>query len=338
MNSPKQLIEMAIKQYNSNKFIMLYSGGNDSTATLHAVLKAQKELDKKIDIKLMYWNTTMNLDENKEFVYHTSNKYGLELIELKPESHFRPESLYDRFGFLGVGGHKMALGFLKWFGFRKFARENKTENLIYVSGRRLLESDARTKMISNKDLDRPEPNMNFVSPLFYLDNPQRDKYLSKYNLYSSPCYETVHTDGNCQCGCYSQKDELDMMYIFHKPMFEYIHKLEDKFGGIRDIKIIEPLTRCPNCGHEPIHSTETTRWINGIHCYIYECWKCLSRLEIPDEKHAFHIEAQDMGYWGNGFRNTNEILAEPPPNDNLVCHGCKQAYLLKKKMIYGDNQ
>lgn len=337
MKSPNQLIQQAMKQYNSDKFIMLYSGGNDSTSTLHAVLKTQRESDKKFEIKLMYWNTMINSDDNRDFVYHQADKYGLELIELKPELHFRAESLFDRFGFLGVGGHPFALGFLKWFGFRKFAKENKLENYIYVSGRRLLESEARTKMISNKDLDKPEPNMNFVSPLFYLSNPQRDFYMIKHNLHSSPCYATLKTDGNCFCGCYAGAGELANIWLFDKPLFERIRKLEERFGGIREIKVIDKLTKCPKCGVEGhLHGGDTTRWKNGIHTYLYECWKCFSFMAIPDEQLPYHIEFQDMGTWGNGV-STKEIMANPPPEDNLICHGCKQAFLMKKKLIYGGN-
>jgi len=335
MKSPKQLLEQAVKQYNTTKFIMLYSGGNDSHTTLHATQKAIREMDLKIELRLMYWNTGINIPENREFVLHTANKQGLELIELKPEPHFNFESLIQRFGFLGVGGHRFALGFLKWFGFRKFARENKLANYAYISGRRLLESTARTKMISNKDLDKPESNMNFVSPLFYLDNTQRDCYMNKYSLYASPCYTTVHTDGNCQCGCYAQKDELTMMYVFHKEVFDYIKKMEDRYGGIRQTKVIESLKTCPNCNKSGYMIGGKTRFINGIHCYLYDCLSCFTRLQIPDDKMPYHYEDLDRGYWGNGI-STKEVLAEPPPPNDLICHGCKQAYLLKKQLIYGD--
>lgn len=330
MRTNTEIIKQAVKRYKTEQFIVLYSGGRDSTVTLDSTIKAIKELGLKIPLKIQYWNTGINLSENQEFVESKASKLGLELIQLQPKSWFTHEALYERFGFLSVGGHRMALGFLKWFGFREFARLNKEENICYVSGRRKLESNTRTKMNSNKPIDMPESNMKFCSPLYYLTNNQRDLYLDKYNLTASPCYETVHTDGNCQCGCYAQSDELKMMYLFHKDLFDKIMKIDDRLGGIRNVKIVldkDKGLRCIVCDSKKLIRGKN-RFLNGIHSYIYWCMKCGNKTAIPDEKMPYEWGLKNMGHWGNGVNPPPRELMDAP--EDLVCRSCKLVYESKQ--------
>lgn len=330
IETPEQILINAVAKYNSSKFILAYSGGRDSTTTLDITKKAMKSLGLKQELILMYWNTGINLKENVEFVHDKANKEGLKLIELKPEKHFNYESLTERFGFLSVGGHRMALGFLKWFGFRKYAKEHKLDNILYLSGRRLDESKARTKMISNLPYDRPESNMNFCSPIFYISNDIRNTYMDRNNLKASPCYDTAHIDGNCSCGCYSTTDEKQMYYIFHEDTFNQIKKLEDRYGGERWSKILdENEIYCFHCKNIKMIKSKT-RFLDGIHHYYYWCARCYNSYWIKDEDMSYHMGYKDNGYWGNGNDSCNDIIINVP--DKLICHGCKTAFEAKQRL------
>lgn len=325
MNTQEQTLKYAMRIYQPSELQICYSGGRDSSATIHATLNALKELQTKIPIKLHYWNTDINAPENVEHVHTTANKLGLELIEIKPEKHFNHESLYERFGFLSAGGHRYSLGFLKWFGFRKYAKIHAIDNILYITGRRLLESNARTTMVSNEPYSKVESNINMCSPLFYWDNDYTRNYLKNNNIAVSPCYDTIGTDGNCQCGTMASSDELKMISIFHKPLFEKIAKIDDRLGGIREVKFVLDIEKCPYCESIQLRKGKN-RFIDGEHSYIYYCLRCKAKIIIPDYKMPYELGLKDMGHWGNGVNPpANELMNIP----DIACHGCIQYYLEK---------
>lgn len=334
--TPKEIIKFAIQRYNSEKFEMLYSGGRDSTATLHTTQQVIKELGKKIDLKLHYWDTLINAEENKEFVQSVAAKEGLELVTVKPKPHFQYEPFVERFGFPGPKAHQMTLGFLKWFGFREAARAVKDENVLYISGRRKQESTNRMNMASLQPVEHPETNIRTVAPHYYLGNTERDYYLKKYDLKVSPVYQTMHIDGNCGCGSHAGPDELKMMYIFHQPLFEKIQRIDDRLGGEQTVRIIEPLEECPNCkALLPKRKKDVTRFINGVHHYLFKCPKCGETSTIPDEKMPHHMGPRDNGHWGKGV-SCKELIAGLP-NENDYCRGCKSMLMMKGANALLDN-
>lgn len=335
MTTQANILRDAIFMYKPEQLQICFSGGRDSSATIDATLKALKELDVKLPIKLHYWNTEINADENVQHVHDIADKKGLELIEIKPEKHFNYQSLYERFGFLSAGGHRYALGFLKWFGFRKYSRIHASDNILYITGRRLLESNNRTNMVSNEPYSRVESNIYMCSPLYYWTNEYTRNYLNNNNIKVSPCYDTLGTDGNCQCGTMASSDELKMTSIFHKPLFEKILKEDNRLGGIREVKFVIDIEKCPNCEYTHLRKGKN-RFIDGIHSYIYYCLRCKTKIVIPDEKMPYELGLKDMGHWGNGVNPpANELMNVP----EIACHGCIQYYIEKhQQKIIKENK
>lgn len=335
MNTQERILSDAIFDTKPSSIEICYSGGKDSSATIDATLKAIKKLEIKIPVKLHYWNTQINAEENVEHVRSIANNKGLELIEITPEKHFNYNAMYERFGFLSAGGHRYTLGFLKWFGFRRYARIHKDDNILFVSGRRLLESDRRTTMISNEPYSKVESNITMCSPLFYWDNDYTKKYIENNNITVSPCYDTIGTDGNCQCGTMASSDELKMISIFHKTLFEKILAVDNRLGGIREVKFVLDIEKCMYCESTQLKKGKN-RFINSVHCYIYYCLKCGAKIIIPDEKMPYELGFKDMGHWGNGVNPpANELMDVP----DIACHGCIQYYLEKHhKEIIKNNK
>ena len=204
------------------KYYGLFSGGKDSLVTCHYMWQ-KGELD-----DVVYCRTGIGLDENVDFVKSTCKKYNWNLNIVEPKIGETYEDFVRRFGFPHSGAHNMIMGFLKWHPLRKFARDHKDEDFMFVSGRRQKESKRRMR-IAKSQHEEPEKNMKFYSPLLYWSTKDVWQYVKDNELEICPVYETLHMSGDCLCGAFAELGEAELIATFHGYMANKIKTLEEKY-------------------------------------------------------------------------------------------------------------
>jgi len=195
----------------------LFSGGMDSlTACHYAEVK-----------EVLYCKTGIGI--NFDYVLETCKKLSWKLNVVEPKENESFEDFVRKFGFPHQPMHGAVMGFLKWHPLRKWHRENKERDIVFVSGRRRKESQRR--MMKNIQEYEKTEGMVFCSPIKDWTKPQVFDYLKENDLELSPTYATMHMSGDCFCGAFSRKGESFLLKVFHKELSAKIKALEEKYNS-----------------------------------------------------------------------------------------------------------
>lgn len=235
--TPREIIDEAI-QAGRRDFYVAYSGGKDSGIALDIFAKEYPEYFRGV----VFAETGIGTDATTEFIKKYCKDRNYPLFIVKPEDVIRKrnthrgkkgesysyEALVLNYGFPKQPFHTVTMRHLKFFPLRKFIydKTNAGEKPCIVGGIRKNES-ARRKMKWNKYFYN-EGKMFFVSPIFFKSNEWVYEYFIKHDIKRSPVYETLHISGDCLCGCFAQKEELDLLKTFHPEVYDKIHELEKK--------------------------------------------------------------------------------------------------------------
>lgn len=199
----------------------MFSGGKDSLVTL--ISSGCKEC--------VYMKTGVGL--NQDYAQSICDKNGVYMHIIEPLPRFSYEEFVKRHSFPHQGMHSAVFGYLKWFSLRRFAREHKTEDVVFLSGRRKRESKRRLLNPNIKAEDWPEKNIHIKAPLFTWSNADVWEYIKQQNLDISPCYWDLDISGDCLCGSMSTNRESRILWNNpnYRALAEWLKSLEDKYGG-----------------------------------------------------------------------------------------------------------
>ena len=112
--------------------VVLFSGGNDSTILTHLMLPHASHAG--------HINTTIGIEETRQFVRDTCAGWGIELIEEMPDDKDHYDRLVIDQGFPGPAQHFKMYQRLKERGLRKirarFVDDPRTQRVLFIAGRR----------------------------------------------------------------------------------------------------------------------------------------------------------------------------------------------------------
>lgn len=179
---------------------VLYSGGNDSTLLAH--------LFRGVADFAIHANTTIGVEETRQFVRDTCKEWGLPLMEEHPPVSYRELVLEQ--GYPGPGHHYKMYQRLKERCLRqarkKLVTRPRKERVIFLAGRRRSES-ARRAMVP--EMER-EGSTVWVSPLVNWRAEDMAMYRSMNpDIPRNPVAEKLGMSGECLCGAFAQPGELD---------------------------------------------------------------------------------------------------------------------------------
>ena len=232
---PKEIMQDALDS-GLTDFYVAFSGGKDSGVVLDIMQKEFPEQFKGV----LFCDTGIGTDDTKNFIkeYCEERKYPLHIVS--PEDVIRKrntnrgiagesysyEALVLNYGFPKQAFHTVTMRHLKYFPMRKFIYDRIAlgENPCIVGGIRKNES-ARRKLKWNKYFYN-DGKMWFVSPIFFKEDDWVYKYYIENGIKRSPVYDTLHISGDCLCGCFAQKNELELLKGFHPEVYEEIKRLE----------------------------------------------------------------------------------------------------------------
>lgn len=209
--------------------VALFSGGNDSTTLTHLF---RHEID-----YAAHANTTIGIEETRQFVRDTCHTWGIDLIERTPprlQDQYRAQVLRD--GFPGPAWHARMFTRLKERALQQIRRELVTnprkERVVYIAGRRRTESQRR----ANIPLSERRGSIVWVSPLINWTKLDLTTYrLMHHGIPRNRVSDLIHMSGECLCGSFAAPGEREEIEYWFPIAFDLIRELEALIADRDDI-------------------------------------------------------------------------------------------------------
>lgn len=207
---------------------VMYSGGNDSTTLAH-IFRRRADL-------AIHANTGIGIEETRQFVRDTCATWGLPLMEKSPADKDSYRTIVLDRGFPGPGQHFKMFQRLKERCLEQarseFVKNPYRERILFLGGRRRSES-ARRASITAWDRKR---SMCYASPLTLWTKLDLNTYrLMAGDVPVNQVSDLIHMSGECLCGSFAEKDELDMISMWFPKVREQIEELEALIADREDI-------------------------------------------------------------------------------------------------------
>lgn len=208
----------AVEAYRPVKVFALFSGGHDSLCSAHLASRSPR-FDGCVHI-----DTGTGVPETRAFVHDTCRAFGWPLLVYRSAVSY--EDIVLRWGFPGPAGHSKVYGWLKERCLRRLVREHKTgrgDRVLLVSGIRRQESPRRMGYL---DPVRPDGARVWVAPLLHWTHEDKHAYLTAQRLPRNPVVEKLCMSGECLCGAFARKGELDEIAFWYPEVAARIRALE----------------------------------------------------------------------------------------------------------------
>ncbi len=212
------ILARAVESFRPVKVFALFSGGHDSLCSTHLASRSPR-FDGCVHI-----DTGTGIEETRAFVRATCAKHGWPLREYRPPMSY--EDIVLRWGFPGPAGHSLVYGRLKERCLRQLVREHKSargDRVLLVSGIRRQESRRRMGYVEPVQPDRARV---WAAPLLNWSHDDKYAYLAANALDRNPVVERLCMSGECLCGAFARKGELDEIAFWYPEAAARIRALE----------------------------------------------------------------------------------------------------------------
>ena len=193
--STDEVIHELVKRFKRTKFVVLYSGGKDSSMVAH-LLHKKGMLDHLLTI-----DTGIAVGELWDFVKDETKRQGWSHVVRKSKYNF--DDWVYRHGHPAHGAHRRVMGMLKYDTMRTYMlHELDTDNSVYMSGVRGETESVQRGQNYAYPIDN-DGRMFMGRPIFYKTDSDVINYCVKNDIRISPAYEKIHLSGDCLCGSYN---------------------------------------------------------------------------------------------------------------------------------------
>lgn len=219
-----ETINQAIDRYRPAKVFSLFSGGDDSICATHVAAQAS-QFDGAVMI-----DTGIAVAQTHEHVRAVCERFGWPLLVYR--SPYSYDDLVRKHGFPGPAQHTVMYSKLKERAIRSLVRDHKKERgqqVMLITGVRQQESQRRMVTVQTR-VDKRGAQI-WVSPLFDWTNERKTDYMREHNLPRNPVKPFLHVSGDCLCGAFAQRGELEMLRMFYPTEYARIKALQDEVAG-----------------------------------------------------------------------------------------------------------
>lgn len=238
---------------------ILYSGGNDSTTLAH--------LFKDQATHAIHCNTTIGIEQTRQFVRDVCKNWGLPLMEEVAPITYR--ELVIEQGFPGPGHHFKMYQRLKERGLRqargKLVKNPREERVLFLAGRRKAESKRRAGI---PEYER-EGSIIWASPLANWEKLDLNTYRQMFpDVPRNEVSDLLHMSGECLCGSFAKPGELEEIRYWFPDVAKEIDALEKEVAAAG-------------------HPEEKCKWGHrkGVRSKVgMMCSGCEALFEIEDQK------------------------------------------------------
>lgn len=208
---------------------LLYSGGNDSTTLAH-MMRGWSDW-------AIHANTGIGIEQTREFVRKTCAEWGLPLIEKSPPAGSTYRELVLDQGFPGPGQHFKMFQRLKERAIMaaraELVTQPRRERIVFLAGRRKDESVRR----ANIPLWEREGSIIWVSPMVFWTKLDLNTYrVMCGDVPVNEASSLIHMSGECLCGSFAHKGELEEVAQFYPEVAAEIQSLEAEVRAAGQIK------------------------------------------------------------------------------------------------------
>jgi 3'-phosphoadenosine 5'-phosphosulfate sulfotransferase (PAPS reductase)/FAD synthetase len=232
--------------------VVLFSGGNDSTTLAH--------LFRDRATHAAHANTTIGIEQTRQYVRDTCSAWGLPLMEEFPRigEHYRDLVLgrvrvkagpsigktpYPG-GFPGPAMHYFMYQRLKERALesvrRQFVEFRYQQRVIFLAGRRADESGRRKGLALKGPIERRGSTV-WVSPLLNWTKLDLNAYRRIYpDVPRNEVSDLLHMSGECLCGAFAHPGELDEVGEWFPEVADEIRGLEKEVAAAD----VAPPERC----------------------------------------------------------------------------------------------
>ena len=225
-----EILEGAIEEYAPAAIVGLFSGGHDSYTVTHF---AADLLGGRLT-KVAHIDTGIGIPETQQFVVDRCRAHGwplqiyraMENVNAKGEPDPQDyEKLVTKFGFPGPHAHGLMYIRLKERALAVIGREYRGRNVMLISGCRREESSRR---MGHTEEVQKRGRRIWVAPFADLDASSCEQYMRDNNLPRNPVKERLCMSGECLCGAYAHKNELNEIEYWYPEVASRIKALEKK--------------------------------------------------------------------------------------------------------------
>ncbi|WP_167465811.1 phosphoadenosine phosphosulfate reductase family protein [Nocardia brasiliensis] len=196
---------------------ILFSGGNDSTVLTHLMRSRATHA--------IHCNTTIGIEQTREFVRATCESLGIPLIEEIAPRTYRELVLEQ--GFPGPGHHIKMYQRLKERGLRqarrKLVADGRKERVAFIAGRRRQESKRRQIVPLYERVD----SVIWVSPIAMWTALDLTTYRRMHSdVPLNEVSQLLHMSGECLCGSFAKPGELEEIRMWFPDVAAEIDQLQ----------------------------------------------------------------------------------------------------------------
>ena len=265
-----EILDVAINEFITSrdkklsKIVVLFSGGNDSTALLY-LMKGRADC-------VVHINTGTGVPDTYDYVVETCKELGIELHTFASDEKDNYRNLVFQYGFPGPGQHFFAYQRLKERALRKARRHlnTKGQRIVFVSGKRRDESARR----SSADCMSRVDSVVWVSPMVNWTKTDIETFRKiTPEMRKNPVADLIHMSGECLCGAFAHKGEREEIRFFFPEVIEKIEQLEKEVMELGTI----PKERC-NWGWGAYRESRPSKKTGEL------CSSCVSAPQFETEK------------------------------------------------------
>ncbi len=212
----------------------LFSGGHDSFSACFVASGVHRFNG------VAHINTGWGIEATREYVRETCASRGWSLLEYKASENTRARdgspdpqdyaALVRKHGFPGPHGHGMMYQRLKERQLRRLerdicARHRDGGRVMYVSGCRSEESDRR---MANTEEVQVDGRRIWCAPIHDWSKLDTTECLEVAQQPRNPVVDLIHKSGECLCGAYAKKGELEELALWDltRPAYDRIMNLQ----------------------------------------------------------------------------------------------------------------
>lgn len=215
----------AIQEYNPDEIFVGFSGGTDSLLAADITMKYFPEA------RIFHANTGIGLTKTREYVRETCQRRDWNLVEIRAKEDCGQdyEQMVMEYGFPGPAKHQTMYIRLKERCTEELHRRYKKKRgnkIILITGIRHDESNPRAGY-KNKIITKIG-GVIWVNACYWFTGQDKYDYIKNRSLKVNPVSKVIGMSGECLCGAYAHKGELDLVRLVEPETADYIEELQKR--------------------------------------------------------------------------------------------------------------
>jgi 3'-phosphoadenosine 5'-phosphosulfate sulfotransferase (PAPS reductase)/FAD synthetase len=225
--TPREIIDRAIEQYKPIAIYVGFSGGNDSRAVVHWMMKNVP------GCQPVHFNTGIGVEATRVYVRETSAAMGWNLTEIRALEDCGEDydALVRRWGFPGPDGHKLMYQRLKERCVYELVRRAKVGHkrnakVLIATGIRNDESLIRMGY-AGREVNKVRAQI-WTNPFYWTTKEERDAYNAASGMPRNPIADALGMSGECGCGAFAHPGEFARWEAIDPAFGQRIRRLQSE--------------------------------------------------------------------------------------------------------------